>query len=187
MASVDQTDARCRLHPEGKTSGAKEHGLRIANRLEQRSVMTVGSVARPLPRKSAPAHSSNQRDDQPGGAQSAARGPIGGGGLPGVIRHAIIRPMRVMARAAAPTSGAGRTASARRPGGPPHGRRRRRPRPALRPARPAERPDRPGPARGRLPGLDPRQVPAPGRPPGSPAATSTPSSVRCSRRWSPCT
>ena len=35
-----------------------------------------------------------------------------------------------------------------------------RPRPALRPARAAERPDRPGPARRRLPGLDPRQGPA---------------------------
>ena len=33
-------------------------------------------------------------------------------------------------------------------------------RPALRPAGPPERPDRPGPARRRLPGLDPRQGPA---------------------------
>ena len=59
-----------------------------------------------------------------------------------------------------------------------------RPPSPLRPARPAERPDRPGPARRRLPGLDARQGPAPGRPPRRPAATSTPTSVPPSRRWS---
>src|SRR5437763_2130542 len=42
---------------------------------------------------------------------------------------------------------------------------RPRARPALWPARPANRPDRPDPTGRRLPCLDPRQSPAPGRPP----------------------
>ena len=62
---------------------------------------------------------------------------------------------------------------------------RRRPRPALRPARAAERPDRPGPARRRLPGLDPRQGPRPGRPPRRPRRPRRRRSGPPSRRWSP--
>src|SRR5262249_11489293 len=46
-------------------------------------------------------------------------------------------------------------------GNPPHGR-QYPPRPALWAAAPPERPDQPGPARGRLPGLDARQVPSAG-------------------------
>ena len=93
---------------------------------------------------------------------NAERGLAGGSGPRGPTRH-----------------GPGPTL--RRPA---HGRHGRRPQPALRPARPAERPDRPGPARRRLPGLDPRQGPAAGRAPGRPRATSTPISGPRSRRWS---
>ena len=57
-------------------------------------------------------------------------------------------------------------------------------RPPLRPACAAERPDRPGPARRRLPGLDPRQGPAAWPIISSPAATSTATTGLRSRRWS---
>ena len=79
---------------------------------------------------------------------------------------------------------------------------RRRPPSPLRIARASERPDRPGPARRRLPGLDPRQGPEPGRPtrgPGRPrrrreaaglealAAVHVKSTAATSRRaWPPC-
>ena len=88
---------------------------------------------------------------------------------------AIIRPMR-RPRAWAPALC--RPGRARRRGPePPHGRHRRRTRPALRPARPAERPDQPGPARRRVPGLDPATRPAPWPTTSSPAATSMPTTV----------
>ena len=60
----------------------------------------------------------------------------------------------------------------------------RRPPPALRPARAAERPHQPGPARRRLPGLDARQGPEPGRPPGSPRRPDRAPSGPLSRRSS---
>ena len=108
-------------------------------------------------------------------------------GLPGVIRHEIIQPIRRARPQAPDVGGRAPTASAGRPGGPPHGRHRRRPQPALRPARPAERPDRPGPARRRLPGLDPRQGPAPGRPPRRPRRPRRRRTAPRSRPWSPST